>query len=130
MQTKDVEMSVGTHAKETTGRQTTKVRQKQILAKSLVGAFGKSSSEKNNCLELNSLKNTTDLSAVLKEVREETRGAAVSDSVHEEEAYTRVKELVLRTYLLNQINDESTLKRAVKSEGDYHKLFEKMLRLH
>jgi len=31
---------------------------------------------------------------------------------------------------LNQINDESTLKRAVKSEGDYQKLFEKILRLH
>lgn len=129
MQTKDVEMTGGIHAKETTGRQTTKVRQKQILAKSLVGAFGRSSSERNNCLELNSLKNTADLSAVLKEVRGETRVAVVSDE-HGEETYTRVKELVLRSYLLNQINDESTLKRAVKSEGDYHKLFEKMLRLH
>jgi hypothetical protein len=130
VQTKDVEMTGGIHAKETTGRQTTKVRQKQILAKSLVGAFGRSSSERNNCLELNSLKNTADLSAVLKEVRGETRVAVVSDDEHGEETYTRVKELVLRSYLLNQINDESTLKRAVKSEGDYHKLFEKMLRLH
>lgn len=127
MQTKDVEMTGGIHAKEMTGRQTTKVRQKQILAKSLVGAFGRSSSERNNCLELNCLKNTTELSAVLKEVREETRSADLSDN---EQTYTRVKELVLRSYLLNQINDESTLKRAVKYEGDYQKLFEKILRLH
>jgi hypothetical protein len=64
---------------------------------------------------------------VLREVREETRSADLSDN---EQTYTRVKELVLRSYLLNQINDESTLKRAVKSEGDYQKLFEKILRLH
>jgi hypothetical protein len=32
--------------------------------------------------------------------------------------------------LLNQIKDESTLKRAVKSEGDYQKLFEEVFRLH
>jgi len=127
MQTKDVEKTGGIHAKEKTGKQTTKARQKQILAKSLVGAFGRPSSERNNCVELNCLKNTTELSAVLREVREETKSADLSDN---EQTYTRVKELVLRSYLLNQINDESTLKRAVKSEGDYQKLFEKILRLH